>query len=131
VVTIKPDLVVLREVERFFMPKVFGLREVELRPGMEPDEYVRFFADEIASLPELPGWKTHLLKADRGAREGKLLILFEMDSVEARDRYFPRPNEESAEWKRYLEQHPEVAAAWEKSGISEDDIWTDYVVVAE
>jgi hypothetical protein len=82
-------------------------------------------------LPEVPGWKFHLLKGDRGAREGKFLILFEMDSVEARDRYFPGPNRESEEWRRYLEQHPEVVAAWDKLGISEADIWTDYVTVVE
>jgi hypothetical protein len=113
------------------MPKVFGLREVELQPGVEPEEYERFFAEEIATLPQLPGWKAHLLKGDRGARAGKLLILFEVDSVEARDRYFPGANEESEEWHRFLAQHPETAAAWEKSGISENDIWTDYVTVAE
>jgi hypothetical protein len=113
------------------MPKVFGLREIELQPGVQPEEYERFFAEEIASLPELPGWKVHLLKGDRGARAGKLLFLFEIDSLEARDRYFPGTNEESEEWRRYLEQHPEAAAAWEKSGLSENDIWTDYVPVAE
>jgi hypothetical protein len=82
-------------------------------------------------LPEVPGWKFHLLKGDRGARAGEFLILFEMDSVEARDRFFPGPNQESEEWRRYLEQHPEVVAAWDKLGISEADIWTDYITVVE
>ena len=35
------------------MPKVFGVREIEPQPGVEPDEYERF-AEEIASLPEAP-----------------------------------------------------------------------------
>ena len=118
------------------MPKVFGLHEIELQPGVEPEEYERVFAEEIASSFTLPGWKTHLLKGERGTRDGKYLVLLEIESFEARDRYFPRPGEESEEFTRFLEQHPETAAAMEKwerySTIhSENDITTDYVAVAE
>jgi hypothetical protein len=48
------------------MPKVYGLHEIELQLGVEPDEFERVFAEEIAPSPPLPGWKTHLLKGDRG-----------------------------------------------------------------
>jgi hypothetical protein len=118
------------------MPKVFALHEMELQPGVQPEEYERFFAEEIAPMPELPGWRTRLLKGERGARTGKYLVLFEIESLEARDRYFPRPGEESKEFTRFFEQHPEAAAAmekWEKYSPfdSENDITTDYVVVAE
>jgi hypothetical protein len=118
------------------MPKVFGLHEIELQPGVEPDEYERFFVEEIAPSPTLPGWKTHLLKGDRGERAGKFLVLLEIESLDARDRYFPRAGEESEEFTRFFEQHPEVAAAfekWQKLGPfgSATDISTDYVAVAE
>jgi len=53
------------------MPKVFGLHEIELQPGVEPEEYERVFAEEIASSFTLPGWKIHLLKGERGTRDGK------------------------------------------------------------
>jgi hypothetical protein len=80
----------------------------------------------------LPGWKTHLLKGDRGARAGKYLVLFEIESLEARDRYFPRPGEESEEFTRFFEQHPDAAAALEKLHWGRSaDITTDYVAVAE
>ena len=59
------------------MPKVFALHEIELQPGLEPEEYERFFAEKMAPMLELPGWKTRLLKGDRGARTGKYLVLFE------------------------------------------------------
>jgi hypothetical protein len=62
---------------------------------MEPDEYERFFAEQVAPTVELQGWKTHLLRGDRGERAGKYLVLLEIESLEARDRYFPRPGEES------------------------------------
>ena len=71
------------------MPTVYGLHEIELQPGVEPDEYERFFAEEVAPTVELPGWKTRLLKGDRGERAGKYLVLLEIESLEARDRYFP------------------------------------------
>jgi hypothetical protein len=118
------------------MPKVFGLHEIELKPGVEPDEYERFFAEEIVPTLELPGWRIHLLKGDRGVRTGKYLVLFEIESPEARDRYFPRPGEESEQFTRFFEQHPKAAAAMEKWQSlsphgSENDISTDYVAVAE
>ena len=118
------------------MPKLFGLHEIELQPGVESDEYERFFAEEVAPKFELPGWNTHLLKGDRGERAGKYLVLLEIDSLEARDRYFPRPGEESEEFTQFFEQHPEAAAAFEKRQKmgpfgSKTDISTDYVVVAE
>ncbi len=111
------------------MPKVFALHEIELPPGVTLEEYEQFFAKELAPVPELPGWKIHLLKADRGERAGKLLLLAEIESVEARDRYFPRPEEVSEEWTRFVEQHP-GAAAWEKIH-SKPHNWTDYVVVGD
>ena len=118
------------------MPTVYGLHEIELQPGVEPEEYERFFAEEIAPSPMVPGWKVHLLRGERGARVGKFLVLLEIESVEARDRYFPNPGEESEEVTRFFEQHPEAAAAlekWNKMGPfgSRTDISTDYVAVAE
>ena len=32
------------------MPTVYGLHEIELQPGVEPEEYERFFAEEIAPV---------------------------------------------------------------------------------
>ena len=117
------------------MPKVFGMHEIELQPGVEPEDYERFFAEELAPTLKLPGWKTHLLRGDRGARGGKYLVLHEIESLDARDRYFPRPGDASEEFTRFLEQSPAAAVAlekWLKYGLdSENDITTDYVVVAE
>jgi hypothetical protein len=118
------------------MPTVYGLHEIELQPGVEPEEYERFFAEEIAPSPMVPGLKVHLLKGDRGVRAGKFLVLLEIENLEARDRYFPRPGEESEEFTRFFEQHSGAAAAlekWQKLGPfgSKTDVSTDYVAVAE
>jgi hypothetical protein len=71
-----------------------------------------------------------------GVRTGKYLVFLEIESLEVRDRYFPRPGEESEEFTHFFEQHPEAAAAmekWQKYSPfgSVSDISTDYVAVAE
>jgi hypothetical protein len=59
--------------------------------------------------------------------------MLEIDSVETRDRYYPADGQESDESKRYDEEHPEAAAAWERvmSCLSDVDVFTDYLAVAE
>jgi hypothetical protein len=112
------------------MPKVFGLHEVELPAGLTPEEFEEGLGKQLASLPEYEGWKTYLLKGDRGERAGKFLVLFEMESVEARDRYYPSEGEESNEVRRFDEQHPEAAAVWDKYGFMfEPHNTTDYLVI--
>ena len=75
-------------------------------------------------------------KGDRGVRAGKYLVFLEIESLEARDWYFARPGEESEEFTRFFEQHPEAAAAlekWQKLSPfgSQTNVSTDYVAVAE
>ena len=93
------------------MPRVYGLHEIELEAGVEPEEYERFFAEEIAPSPIVPGLKVHLPKGDRGVRAGKYLVFLEIESLEARDWYFPRPGEESEEFTQFFEQHPEACGS--------------------
>jgi hypothetical protein len=114
------------------MPKVFGLHEIELRPEVDPAEYERLFAEEFATQPMLPGWTVQLLRGDRGPRTGKFLLLFEIESLEARDRYFPNEGQPSEEFTSFLDQHPKLAAAMEKSSTLEAaDLTADYLLVAE
>jgi hypothetical protein len=62
-----------------------------------------------------------------------VLLLFEVESIEARDRYYPGPEEESEEVRRFDEQHPEAAAVWQKYAalLGKPHGWTDYLVVGE
>ena len=52
------------------MPKVFGTHLIGLRPGVSGDGFEWFFRDKFALFPAPPGWKTYLLKGDRGDRKG-------------------------------------------------------------
>jgi hypothetical protein len=62
----------------------------------------------------------------------RMVVLTEHESVEARDRYFPRPEETSEELRQFDEQHP-AGPEWEKltGFLSQPHSWTDYVVVGD
>jgi len=114
------------------MAKVYSVQEIELRPEVDPAEFERMFEAEVAPSPTLPGLKASLLKGNRGARDGKFLVLLEIEDEETRDRYFPGPGERSEEFRRFMEQHPDTAAAWAKVYSSRlEPVITDYVVVVQ
>jgi len=115
------------------MGRVLGLHEVELRPDVDPSEFERVFADEIATSATPPGFRARLLKGERGDRTGKFLVLMEMDDVETFHQYFPEPDVVSEQLGQFMQQHPDTAAAWDKmsSFTVEPDTVTDYVVVVE
>ena len=113
------------------MATVYGLHEIELRAEVDPEEYEQWFADEVVDQQLLPGWKAALLRADRGPRAGRYLMVFEVESEEARDQYFPVEGQQSEDFDRYLAEHPETAALWERAqSYVAEDVPTDYVVVA-
>lgn len=70
------------------MSKVFALHYFEIKPDVSPEALERFL--ETNPFPTLPGWRSYYLKAERGERSGKYALLHEFDSIEIRDRYFPK-----------------------------------------
>ncbi len=70
------------------MARLVSIHEIELIDGADAVEFERLVAEGAPQLPV--GWKSRLLRGDRGERAGKYAILYEIDSPEARDRYFPR-----------------------------------------
>jgi hypothetical protein len=73
----------------FVMAKVFGVTPLELRPGVNGEDFVKFWIAEYAPLGVRLGWISHVLKADRGERAGKYAVIWELPSVESRDRVRP------------------------------------------
>jgi hypothetical protein len=111
------------------MAKIIGIHEVELRSGAQAADFERFVAEEfIPASSKVPGMQLSLLKADRGARVGKYVILMEIESVDARDRYFPSSGDDSEEFQRHT---PSVGALMEKIGCLSSSIFNDYVVVSK
>ena len=113
------------------MAKLFGMHTIELHPGVKPEDFERFVVEEVNPGPHLPGVVSHLLKGDRGDREGKYLVMLEFESTESRDRFFPAPDQASEEAQRYLESIRAIREKWATLGNvpGTTDIYTDYVVV--
>jgi hypothetical protein len=118
------------------MGRLFGMHELELRPGVEAATFERFVAEDLSKMLHREGQQTYVLKGDRGDRAGKYLFVFEYDSVESRDRDSPGSNQDSQELLTWLEEHRgQVGALFEKLSTfvrPDRDIgihYTDYVTV--
>jgi len=103
--------------------KVFGIHTIELHPGVKGEDFEKFYLEEFSpQLPTLEGWTTHLLKGERGIGTGRYLVMFEIESVAARDRYYPSPDQPSAKAQGTLESH---MALWGKVGTFATSSHTD------
>lgn len=111
--------------------KVYGMHMILLEPGVTGEQFERFFVEQVYPNWKVPGWEVSLLKGDRGDREGRYLVLFEIDSVELRDRYAPEHDTLSEELQQHLEPLEEVLEEWQQlaSVPGESTIYTDYYVV--
>lgn len=113
------------------MAKVYGIHEIELRPGADPAAFEQLFADGAELDASFEGWTPYLLKGERGERKGKYLVMIEIESLAARDRYAPDsgPSAEAQELDRHVADY---WARWKQlatvpDGV--DDVFTDYVVI--
>jgi hypothetical protein len=113
------------------MSKVFGMHMIALKPGVKAEDFEKFVAEEMYPLPSLEGLRFYLLKGDRGDREGKYLVVYEFESVEVRNRYFPSPGEMSEEVQRFFASYATVFEKWTTFATPMGDICTDYIVVGE
>src|SRR5688500_7896723 len=118
------------------MTRVFGMHEIELHPGVNEEDFEDFFLNEVSKAPFYPGWRARLLKGDRGERKGKYLMLVDIESVEARDRFSPGPNQASEESNQFDQEHKdEVAPIFEKwatfspTQIGQSSKYTDYLIL--
>lgn len=85
------------------MAKLFSVVPLELQPGVAGEDFVKFWLEEYAPLGQRLGWESHVLKADSGERVGQYAVIWEMSSVEARDRIVQDDGQLTTEGKRLLE----------------------------
>jgi len=118
------------------MTRVYGMHEIELHPGVNEEEFENFFLKEMATSPMYPGWRVQLLKGDRGARKGKYLVLFDIESLESRDRFSAAPNESSKEADRFEGANEDVLEplfqkwnAFSPTNIALNPNYTDYILL--
>lgn len=94
------------------MAKVYGVTPIELREGVNGKDFETFWLNEFAPFGRKLGWTSHLLKADRGERAGKYAVIWELPSVESRDRHCPAPDQVAEDTLKLL--GPEFQTANEK-----------------
>ena len=118
--------------------EVLSIRELRLKPGVDPAEFERFVKETYNPRFEqlhFPGWRGYILKADRGTRKGSYIHVYAVESERTRNAFFPTEegvlSEKSAplaaellEEVRRLNQELEryVEPGWH-------DVYTDYVVL--
>ena len=116
------------------MAKVLGMHRVELKPGVDEREFEEFIRNEVSPFyNRVPGQTVHLLKGDQGERDGKYLVLIEIDSPERRDEIYPPPDGRYSEEIQQL--LGDVGDIWDRltSMVEEfpDATFTGYVMVSD
>ena len=115
------------------MAKVFGIHRLELKPGVNAAEFEQVVAGEFNTLPQgVPGWQASIVKGDRGNEVGQYLLIFEIESVQARDKAIPGDGTLSPEAQQAMAQ---AAPVFDKLNgylthkLGEETPFTDYVAV--
>ncbi len=90
------------------MAKIFSVVPLELRPGVKGEDFEKFWLKEYAPLGEKVGWESHVLKGDRGARVGQYAVIWEIPSIESRDRISRSEGQLTEEGQRLLGPEFEV-----------------------
>jgi hypothetical protein len=112
---------------------VLSMREFELRSGVKPEEFEKYAREELTRALSQAKTGTHfrILKGDRGDRKGGYLLIWELESVAARNEFFPKEGGGASPacqqaWKR-------IKLAMEKFSmyVKEKRSYTDYVTVAD
>lgn len=126
--------VFVRAVESGRQPcPVLTVREFELRSGVKAEEFESYVRQELthALSQAKTGTRFRILKGDRGDRKGAYLLIWEFESVAARNEFFPKEGGGASPacqqaWKR-------IKLAMEKFSIyvKEKHSYTDYVTVAD
>ncbi len=114
------------------MTRIVGIHEVELKPGVTGEEFAEaVHAFALADQSEGPnGWVISVIKSDRGTQLGGYGILFEIESVETRDRWISDDGITEMH-QQFAARHPEYFSAWEhiQSLIVQPNQWNDYLVL--
>jgi hypothetical protein len=109
------------------MPKIIAIREFELLPGVNKAEFEQLLLEVyLPAAAQVPGWQNQILYGDRGEREGKYVLLCEIESVTTRDSYFPPSGEES---KAFLRYGAALMPLWDKMASYCTSTFTDYIVL--
>lgn len=115
------------------MAKVLGMHRVDLKPGVNEQEFERFMKTDVLPVyRKVPGQTVHLLKGDRGERAGEYLLLIELESAERRDQIYPSEGGIAEDVQQLVGN---IDPLWEKLStfVAEfpDPKYTDYATLSD
>lgn len=114
------------------MARVIRIFEYTLNPGVQAEEFERFVTEDLTKAPLASGiMRMRFLKCDRDS-QGDLVGTYanelEFESVEVRDRYFPKDFKGSPEFDDWWAEH---GTLWAKYHAMVDGRYLDYIVYGE
>lgn len=119
------------------MAKILSVHNLEPAAGADLSAYEAFLTEVAGYLRELEteGWRSYLVKGDRGERKARYAMVHEFDSAETRARYFPIEGGDASPEAQKQFFAPFEARGWVDrwnalvQGLDQD-VYTDYVIVA-
>ncbi len=111
---------------------VIGAHEIELVEGVDASEFENYVKQKFAPAWKKPrgGMRIVVVKGDRGARKNKYQLVFTFDSVETRNKFFPKEGgEASAEYLATVQPVGEEMEGLFKMIVEQDGPYTDYIAL--
>ena len=109
--------------------KVFGIHMIRLNPGVNKDDFEKYWTEEIKHL-NIRDWNWYLLKGVKGDRKGQYSLMAEVKG-EIYDREQQEPQQLSEAETAQFEKFFEGLGKFSSSNPAENTIFTDYVTVGE
>lgn len=109
---------------------VLAVREAMLKAGADAQEFERHFADVVSRWwrEHIPGVTAYLARGERGARTNMYLVIYEFDSLDRRNEYFPQPDVQSERFVQLAGEAPDFGLDEYIEPVAE---YTDYVVLRQ
>ena len=112
------------------MARIIGIFQVELRAGVDPQEFVRYFNDLYVPIAKKVNWHGVVGLADRGERKGKLAFFWEFDNQAQRDIVCPTEDNMSETAKMLMgAESEENGKTWDRL-VESASLSGDYIIQA-
>jgi hypothetical protein len=110
--------------------RVMALREVTLKNGASAQEFEKYFSEVYARTmaERIPGLQVYLLRGERGERQGKYVMVYELDSLARRNEYWPQPDVASERITQLTQNMPQFEFDKHLEAGS-GNAYTDYLVL--
>lgn len=114
--------------------RLLGIHHISLKDGVTAEDFERFVAEDWQPVmsERIPGVHIMILKGERNASGGEYLMVWDVQTVGVRDRYFPTPDSASAAFTAINQACGEACTALgeQLNNMTEETSYADYVEIA-